>query len=56
MMRLDRLITAASGLSRSQAGKAIRAGRVSVNGVTAEKPEQKVLEDRDSIMLDRKAL
>ena len=56
MMRLDRLRTAASGLSRSQAGKAIRTGRVSVNGVTAEKPEQKVLEDRDSIMLDGKAL
>ena len=56
MMRLDRLITAAAGLSRSQAGKAIRAGRVSVNGVTAEKPEQKVLEDTDSVLLDGKAL
>lgn len=56
MMRLDRLITAAAGLSRSQAGKAIRAGRVSVNGVTAEKPEQRVLEDTDSVLLDGKAL
>ena len=56
MMRLDRLITAAAGLSRSQAGKAIRAGRVLVNGIVAEKPEQKVVEDTDRILLDGKEL
>ena len=56
MMRLDRLITSAAGLSRSQAGKAIRAGRVAVNGVTALHPEQKVREDGDVILLDGSVL
>ena len=52
MMRLDRLIASSGVLSRSQTGKAIRAGRVTVNGVTAECPEQKVRENGDIILLD----
>ena len=40
MMRLDRLIAASGLLSRSQAGKAVREGRVTVNGVVAGRPEQ----------------
>ena len=52
MMRLDRLIASSGVLSRSQTGKAIRAGRVTVNGVTAERPEQKVRENGDIILLD----
>ncbi len=55
-MRLDRLITAAGGLSRSQAGKAIRAGRVTVNGSVAVRPEQKVDEELDRIELDGRLL
>ena len=51
-MRLDRLIASSGVLSRSQTGKAIRAGRVTVNGVTAERPEQKVRENGDIILLD----
>lgn len=56
MIRLDRLITSAAGLSRSQAGKAIRAGRVTVNGVTVVRPEHKVCEDGDVILLDGSVL
>ena len=51
-MRLDRLLSSAGGLSRSQAAKAVRSGRVSVNGVTALRPEQKVREDADAVLLD----
>ena len=52
MMRLDRLIAASGLLSRSQAGKAVREGRVTVNGVVASRPEQKVREETDAISLD----
>ena len=55
-MRLDRLITAAGGMSRSLAGKAIRAGRVTVNGSAALRPEQKVEENLDLIELDGRPL
>ena len=52
MMRLDRLIAASGLLSRSQAGKAVREGRVTVNGVIAGRPEQKVREETDAISVD----
>ena len=52
MMRLDRLIAASGLLSRSQAGKVVREGRVTVNGVIAGRPEQKVREETDAISVD----
>ena len=52
MMRLDRLIAESGVLSRSQAGKAVREGRVTVNGIIVKRPEQKVLESSDVISLD----
>lgn len=51
-MRLDRFITATGGLSRSQAGKAVRAGRVSVNGRPVTAPDLKIDEECDIILLD----
>ncbi|MBP5744477.1 MAG: rRNA pseudouridine synthase [Oscillospiraceae bacterium] len=52
MMRLDRLIAESGVLSRSQAGKAVREGRVTVNGIIVKRPEQKVMENSDVISLD----
>ena len=51
-MRLDRFLTAAGGLSRSRAGKAVRAGRVTVNGLVTALPEQKIDELHDTVLLD----
>ena len=51
-MRLDRFLTAVGGLSRSRAGKAVRAGRVTVNGLMAALPEQKIDELHDTVLLD----
>ena len=50
-MRLDRLVSEASALTRSQAAKAIRGGAVTVNGVPVRRPEQKVDENTDRICL-----
>ena len=44
-MRLDKLLSNASNLTRSQASKAIRQGDVSVDGVIAEKGNLKVTDD-----------
>ena len=51
-MRLDRYLTASSILTRSQAAKAIRNGRVSVNGMIERKPERRIEEESDRISLD----
>ena len=50
-MRLDRLVSESSALTRSQAAKAIRSGTVTVNGVPVRRPEQKVDENTDRICL-----
>ena len=52
MMRLDKLLAESSTLTRSQAGKAIRDGRVQVDGCTAKRPDQKVDETAAEILLD----
>ncbi len=48
-MRLDKLISNAGLASRSEIGKAVRAGRVTVNGTVAKKPDMQVDPDRDSV-------
>ena len=52
MMRLDRLLAETSALTRSQAARAIRDGKVTVNGIPVRRPEQKVSEDTDRICLE----
>ena len=53
-MRLDRLVSEGSALTRSQAAKAIRDGTVTLNGVPVCRPEQRVDENTDRICLGGK--
>lgn len=50
-MRLDKLLCDCGKASRSEAGKLIRAGKVTVNGQVIKKPDFKVCEDADEITL-----
>ena len=44
MMRLDRFLSGESEMTRSEVKKKIKSGLVEVNGITAVRPEQKILE------------
>lgn len=50
-MRLDRFLVAASGLSRSEAQRAVRRGRVSVDGALCRDPASK-LHEHNCVRLD----
>jgi len=50
--RLDKFISSQSGLSRSEAVKAIKASRAAVNGAVCRQPDAKVDTDSDTIVLD----
>lgn len=50
-MRLDKLLCECGKASRSEAGKLIRGGKVTVNGQIVKKPDFKVNEERDIITL-----
>jgi len=52
MMRLDKFLSVASPLTRSEAGKRIRSGRITVNGQPARKPETRVDETHDQVAVD----
>lgn len=52
MMRLDKFLSEAKAGSRKELKTMIRQGRVTVNGIPAGKPEDKVAEDQDVICLD----
>ncbi len=52
MIRLDKYLADSTPLTRSQAGRAIRNGRVQVGGATMKRPEQKVDEFGEVILLD----
>jgi 16S rRNA pseudouridine516 synthase len=54
-MRLDKFVCDCTGLTRSQAGKLIRQGEVSVNGVLCKQPAQQ-LKETDQVMLDGEPL
>lgn len=54
-MRLDKFLTQAEELTRSEAKQRIKKGSVTVNGETVKKPEQKVSEE-DVICLDGQAV
>ena len=49
-MRLDRYLVASGLCTRSQAGKLIRAGKVTVNGVTQRKADSAVREENDTVV------
>ncbi len=49
-MRLDKLISTAGLASRSEIGKAVRAGRVTVNGIVAKKPDVQVDPEKDEVV------
>ncbi len=51
-MRLDKFFANAAGISRSEIKKLVKAGRISVNGVTSVKSDMKVDEIADIITFD----
>ncbi|MBR2742469.1 MAG: rRNA pseudouridine synthase [Clostridia bacterium] len=51
-MRLDKMLSECTSESRSAIKKLIRQGRVTVNGVRAASPEQKIDETRDEVAVD----
>ncbi len=55
-MRLDKYLTDLTVLSRSEAKKAVRAGRVTVNATKASDPDLKIKEGADKVSLDGKPL
>ena len=52
MIRLDKYIADAAGLTRSEAGKAIRSGAVAVDGTVLRKPERKIDEAAAAVSLN----
>ena len=52
MIRLDKYIADAAGLTRSEAGRAIRSGTVTVDGSVIRKPEQKIDESTAAVTLN----
>lgn len=55
-MRLDKYLAEMGAGTRSEVKKLIRAGRVTINGAVAEKPEQKLDPEADTVCLDGEAL
>lgn len=51
-MRLDKLLSVTASATRSEAGKAARAGRITVNGVPVRRADVQVDEHRDRVALD----
>ncbi len=51
-MRLDKLLVSTGKLTRSEAGKAVRGGRVTVNHVPIKQASHAVDPDRDTVALD----
>lgn len=52
MMRLDKFLSEAGAGSRKELKTMIRQGRVTVNGIPAAKPEDKINENNDEVCLD----
>ncbi len=51
-MRLDKYLSDSGKFTRSEAGRAIRAGRVAVNGVSARDPSAKIDETTATVAVD----
>ena len=50
-MRLDKLLSELGKATRSEGGKLIRAGKVTVNGETIKKPDLKIDPEKDEVSL-----
>lgn len=55
-MRLDKFLSACGLGTRTEVKKMIRQKRILVNQILAEKPEQKIDENKDEICLDRQVI
>ncbi|MBQ7153464.1 MAG: rRNA pseudouridine synthase [Clostridia bacterium] len=51
-MRLDKYLSDAGTLSRRDTAKAVRAGRITVNGEPAGRPDMKIEAEKDEVALD----
>ena len=51
-MRIDKFLSETGVLSRKESGKAIRSGRLTVNGEVIKKPETHIDPEKDSVTLD----
>ncbi len=56
MIRLDKLLADSGVFSRSEAGRAVRAGRIAVNGVAVRDPSAKVDETTARVTADGQAI
>lgn len=56
MLRLDKYLSEACGLSRQEARERVRAGRVTVDGAVVKKPDAKVDPGAQTVCLDGEAL
>lgn len=52
MQRLDKFLSEAGAASRKECRTLIRAGRITIGGVPAKSPEQKIDEQKDTVCLD----
>ncbi len=55
-MRLDRFLVATGKLSRSEAGRAARAGKIAVNGIIEKKADRKIDPESDRVTLCGEAI
>ena len=56
MERLDKFLCSQSNLTRSEAGRAIRCGRVTVDGTVCRQAAQKIDPDRQKVAVDGKVI
>lgn len=56
MERLDKFLCSQSNLTRSEAGRAVRCGRVTVDGVVCRQAAQKIDPDKQTVAVDGKAV
>ena len=56
MMRLDKYLADSGIFSRSEAGRAVRSGRIAVNGAAVRDPSAKVDELTAAVTVDGQAL
>lgn len=56
MERIDKIISTALGLTRSEAREAVRRGRVRVNGKPVKSPAEKADTEKDNITVDNKEI
>lgn len=56
MERLDKFLCSQSNLTRSEAGRAIRSGRVTVDGAVCRQAAQKINPDTQTVAVDGKAI